>query len=192
MKILLKISFLLLFTLNCYCQTLPLNSPEDPNNGGYLKDLDNVLPFWVGTWKGVVNNKEYTFQFTTFLHHIVCFPSGNYYYKDKLMGKFKVVDLTTNEVLYDDLSDTNFVYYNIELIGYNIYNGYTFLYNDDDITHCNNKTKFTIIKSLSNPNQVTYTNFEYTEFISPSDCIYPEQEDIPMFLPKVNLILTRQ
>ncbi len=163
MKILLKISFLLLFTLNCNCQTLPLNSPEDPNNGGYLKDLDNVLPFWVGTWKGVVNNKEYTFQFTTFLHHIVSFPSGNYYYKDKLMGKFKVVDLTTNEVLYDDLSETNFVDYNIELIGYNIYNGYTFLYGDDDITHCNNKTKFTIVKSLSNPNQVTYTNFE-------SDC----------------------
>ena len=191
MKVLLKISLLLLFTLNCNCQTLPLTSPDEPNNGGYLKDIDNVLPFWVGTWKGTVGNKEYTFQFVTFLHHTVNFPNGDYYYKDKLMGKFKVVDLTTNTVLYDDLSVSNFEDYKIRLSypGNNI--GYVFRFVDDN-AHCNNMAKFALFKIPTNPNQIKYLNFEYTEFISPSDCIYPEQEDIPMFLPKTELILTRQ
>jgi hypothetical protein len=191
MKIPLKISILLLFTLNCNCQTLPLNSPEDPNNGGYLKDIDNVLPFWVDTWKGSVGNKEYTFQFTTFLHHTVSFPNGDYYYKDKLIGKFKVVDLTTNEVLYDDLGVSNFEDYKISLSypGNNI--GYVFSF-DDDIAHCRNSVEFTLLKNSTNPNQIKYLNFEYTEFISTSNCIYPEQEDIPMFLPKTELILIRQ
>ena len=182
-----------MFTINCNCQTLPLNTPYTniDNNGSYVKDIDNALPFWVGTWKGTVGNKEYTFQFTTFLHHTVSFPSGNYYYKDKLMGKFKVVDLTTNDVLYDDLSVSNFEDYKIELSypGNNI--GYVFAF-DDDNAHCNNSVEFTLLKIPTNPNQIKYLNFEYTEFISPSDCIYPEQEDIPMFLPKTEVILTRQ
>lgn len=191
MKILLKISLLLLFTINCNCQTLPLNSLEEPNAGGYLKDIDNVLPFYVGTWKGTVGNKEYTFQFTTFIHHLKSFSFERYYYIDELVGKFKVVDLSTSTVLYDDLSVSNFEDYKIKLSypGNNI--GYVFSF-DDDNSHCNNSAEFALFKIPTNPNQVTYTNFEYTEFISPSDCVYSEQEDIPMFLPKINLILTRQ
>ncbi|WP_288981611.1 DUF6705 family protein [uncultured Flavobacterium sp.] len=187
----LKILSLLLFTINCNCQTLPLNSPEEPDNGGYLKDIDNVLPFWVGTWKGTVDNKEYTFQFTTFLHNTVNFPNGDYYYKDKLMGKFKVVDLTTNMVLYDDLSVSNFEDYKIRLSGYGNNIGYVFRFVDDN-AHCNNKTEFTMLKNSANPNQIKYLNFEYQRLLSPEDCIYPQQGDIPMFLPKVDLILTRQ
>lgn len=129
----------LLFSINCNCQTLPLNSPEEPNNGAYLKDIDNVLPFWVGTWKGTMGNKEYTFQFTTFLR----FSSERYYYIDELLGKFKVVDLTTNTVLYDDLNVSNFEDYKISLSypGNNI--GYVFSF-DDDNAHCNNSIEFTL------------------------------------------------
>lgn len=181
---------MLLFTLNCNCQTLPLNSLDEPNNGGYLKDIDNVLPFWVGTWKGTVDNKEYTFQFTIFSHHLKSFSSERYYYIDELMGKFKVVDLTTNTVLYDDLSVSNFEDYKISLSGYGNNIGYVFLFVDDS-THCDNMIKFTLLKNSTNPNQIKYLNFEYTRLLSPEDCIYPQQSDIPMFLPKVNLILTR-
>lgn len=194
MKILLKINLLLLFTINSNCQTLlPLNTPyfKINNNGSYLKDIDNVLPFWVDTWKGVANDKEYTFQFTTFLHHTNTFPSGNYFYIDKLVGKFKVVDLVTNVVLYDDLNVSTFEDYKINLSGYGNNIGYVFLFVDDN-THCNNMTKFTLLKNSTNPNEIIYTNFEYTEFLSTDNCVYPEQEDIPMFLPKIDLILTRQ
>lgn len=181
----------LLFSINCNCQSLPLNSLEEPNNGGYLKDIDNVLPFWVGTWKGVEGNKEYTFEFVKFQHHLNIFSPIRSYYIDELVGKFKVVNLTTNEVLYDDLSLTNFQDYKISLSSYGNNKGYVFLFVDNK-AHCDNMTKFTLIKDSTNPNQIKYLNFEYTEFITSSDCIYPEQEDIPMFLPKTNLILTRQ
>jgi hypothetical protein len=183
---------LLFITLSCKAQTLPLNSLEDINNGGYSKDTENKLPFWVGTWKGTVNNKEYTFQFTSFTHHLETFPNGDYYYIDELMGKFKVEDLGTNTILYNDLDSTNFEDYKIRFLGYNPYNGYSFSFYDD-LAHCYNIVKFLLLKSPSNSNQVNYMSFEYDrDFYLDNDCPYPDMLDIPMFLPKVELVLTRQ
>lgn len=191
MKKLIKIFSLFLFTLNSNCQTLPLNSMDEPNNGGYLKDLDNKLPFWVGTWKGVAENKEYTFEFNIFLHQQKNFSIERYYYVDELVGKFKVVDLVTNNILYNDLMVTNFEDYKISLLSYNQYNGYSFLFNDDEL-HCDNLIEFQLIKNPSNPNQINYVNFSYSEFIPTLDCPYSNRDDIPMFLPKVDLILVRE
>lgn len=191
MKTIIKILVFTLISLNVNCQTLALNGPDEPDRGGYLKDLDNVLPFWVGTWKGQVNNKEYTFQFVSFPHHLWSFPNGDYYYIDRLMVKFKVVDLGTNQVLYDDLNSTAFEDYKIRFLSYNRYNGYSFALFDDNF-HCNNIVDFKLIKDPSNLNQVLFTEFEYSEYISPDDCQYANQVDIPMFLPKVNVTLTRQ
>ena len=195
MKTILKILALALISFNVTGQTLPLNGPDEPDTGGYLKDMDNVLPFWVGTWKGQVNNKEYTFQLVSFPHHLWSFPNGDYYYIDRLMGKFKVVDLTTNQVLYDDLNDdlniAPFEDYKIRFLSYNPYNGYSFLFLDS-INNCFNPVEFKLIKNPNNLNQVLYTEFNYDEIIHPESCPYTNQEDIPMFLPKVNLTLTRQ
>jgi hypothetical protein len=187
----LKIIAITLISLNVNCQTLPLNGPEEPNNGGYLKDIENVLPFWEGTWKGTVNNKEYTFQFVQFPHHLWSFPNGDFYYIDRLMVKFKVEDLTNNQILYDDLNVVNFEDYKVEFLSYNIYNGYSFFFSDS-ITNCFNSAEFKLIKNPNNPNQVLYTAFNYDALIHPQSCPYANQQDIPMFLPKVDLTLTRQ
>lgn len=184
-----------MISLNVTGQTLPLNGPDEPDTGGYLKDMDNVLPFWVGTWKGQVNNKEYTFQLVSFPHHLWTFSEERYYYIDELMAKFKVIDLTTNQVLYDDLNDdlniAPFEDYKIRFLSYNPYNGYSFAFFDDEL-HCNNIVGFRLIKNPNNLNQVLFSGFNYVEHISTNDCPYNNQEDIPMFLPKVNLTLTRQ
>ena len=191
MKKILKTFCFILFACYANCQTLPLNSLEEPNTGGYLKDIDNVLPFWEGTWKGTINNREYTFQFDTFLHHIYSFPNGDYYYIDRLVGKFKVVDLSTNQELYNDLAVTDFDAYKIKLLSYNQYNGYSFGFFDDE-SHCGNIIEFKLIKNSSNLNQIEYVSFEYSDYIPALDCPYADQLDIPMFLPKVDLVLTRQ
>ncbi|MFY0482393.1 DUF6705 family protein [Flavobacterium sp. PLA-1-15] len=191
MKNLFKIICLLLLTLEASCQTLPLLTPSfDISTGAYLKDLDNELPYWVGTWKGVSGNREYTFQFTSFPHHLNSFSNGDYYYIDELKGKFKVVDLTTNQVLYNDMMVTNFEDYKIGLSAYGTNIGYRFYYRDDE-AHCDNFTGFVLLKSSSNSNQITYTGFEYYQLLEADTCPY-QQQNIPMFLPKVTLTLTRQ
>ena len=190
MKKILKIIAITLISLNANCQTLPLLSPEEVNNGGYYKDLNNVLPFWVDTWKGQVNNKEYTFEFVFFEHSFIDFPSGSYYYKDKLMGKFKVVDLTTGNILYNDLNILNLEDYKIRFLSNNIYNGYSFALFDNS-NNFYNTVEFQLIKNPNNSNQILYTSFEYYNYLK-IDCPFANQIDIPMFLPKVDLVLTRQ
>ena len=58
----IKLLSLVFISFNVHCQTLPLKTANfDCPNGAYKKDLENVFPFWIGTWKGVIDNKEYTF-----------------------------------------------------------------------------------------------------------------------------------
>ena len=112
---------MLFISLNASCQILPLKTPNfDCPNGAYKKDLDNIFPYLSGTWKGVVNNKEYTFQFVSFPHQLVEFSNGDYFYEDQLKCKFKVVDLSNNQILYNDLMITNFDDYKIIFTGYGI------------------------------------------------------------------------
>ncbi|UOX35117.1 hypothetical protein LXD69_06285 [Flavobacterium sediminilitoris] len=191
MKTILKLTCFLLFTIQVSCQVTqikPLNYTDIESNGDYLKDLDGILPFWVGTWKGTVNNREYTFQFTKFTQHLTTFSSGRYFYLDELKAKFKVVDLSTNQVLYDDLNVTEFSDYKIRYLS-NLYEEYTFHFRDTE-SNCNNQARFTLIKSVDNPNQIAYKDFKYDENIY--ECPYETQADIPMFLPKTNLVLIRQ
>lgn len=106
------------------------------------------------------------------------------------MMKYKVVDLSTNQVLYDDLNITNFEDYKVRFASYNNYNSYSFIFMDNN-THCYNSASFYLVKNLSNLNEITFTAFKYDEYLYRT-CPYTNQEDIPMYLPKVNLSLTRQ
>ncbi len=191
MKKTIKIlSLFLLFTINCNCQVttiVPYNSYDYPN-GAYIKDLDNELPFYVDTWVGILDNKKYTFEFIKFTQHLSQYESGGpYHYIDALRGKFKVEDLTTGTVLYDNLSATAYEDYNIDLSSLII--GASFFYLDKN--NCFNSAKFFLLKVAGNPNQLRYEHFRLTDYID-NDCPYTNQADIPMFLPTGDLILTRQ
>ena len=190
MKNILKIICFLFFTINlsCKAQIVPLKTIDEPN-GAYKKDLDNILPFWEGTWKGTINNKEYTFQFVKFPQHLTSFSNGDYYYKDMLKGKFKVVDINSNIVLYDNLNTTAYEDYNIYLLG-NILTEYFFYFTDNE-TNCYNSAKFTLLKNNISLNQIEFKDFSYGDNIN-LDCPYANQIDIPIYLPKVNIVLTRQ
>ena len=185
--------FLFIISQSVSCQvtkTLPLEtlSFETPN-GAYLKDLDNKFPFWVDTWEGTVNNKKYTFTFVLFAKHLRTSPNGDYYYKDLVVGKLKVTDLSTNAVLHDESSFTNydsFIIKGIIILGNRFYFGQY-----DKENHCYNNVNFMLEKDPNNPNQITYKGFSYDEY-EYRDCPYANYQDIPMFLPKVDLVLTRQ
>jgi len=181
------LSLFLLFSINVNCQVttvIPLDQYDYPN-GAYKKDLNNELPFYVDTWEGVLNNKKYTFEFVKFTQHLTQYDTGYYHYADELMGKFKVVDLTTGITLYDNLAATSYEDYNIFLL---TLNG-SFMYMDNN--HCFNSAEFYLFKIPGNPNQLNYNQFSLTGFTN-FDCPYQNQADIPMFLPTGDLILTRQ
>jgi hypothetical protein len=185
MKNMLKIASLLLFTLTVNCQTLPLNTTNAPE-GSYLKDLNNELPFWTGTWEGIANGKKYTFQFTLFPHHLNTFSGV---YEDNIKGKFKVVDIQTNQTLYNNLSVTNYEDYNI--LGIVIREGceFDFTFFDNEY-NCYNKANFILVKNY-NSNTIEYKELHLSEYNN-SCTYYQNQTDIPMFLPTTNLTLTRQ
>lgn len=190
MKVIIKILVLIFISINVNCQTLPLKGFEEPDNGGYLKDMENVLPFWLDTWEGTVNNKKYTFTLSMFPQYRIDSPSGNYKYKDKVVAKLKVIDLTTNQIIYDESSFTNYDDYIIH--GLNVYGiQFDFLFLDKS-ERCSNRAEFILVKNINNPNEITYKGFKYRQYGGLDPCPYANQEDIPMFLPKEELVLTRQ
>ncbi len=193
MKKTIKIlSLFLVFTINCNCQVtsiVPFESLKSENpDGAYMKDLNDELPFYVDTWVGVLNNKRYTFEFVKFTQHLhQSEPGGAYYYIDDLMGKFKVEDLTTGSILYNDLSVPNYNDYKIFLTTLRIGANFAYI----DFENCSNSADFYLLKVAGNPNQLRYKHFRPTDYIN-IDCPYANQGDIPMFLPTGDLILTRQ
>lgn len=197
MKSILKI-FCLFITINVssqVIQTVPLQT-LDYTNGTYFKDLNNELPFIVGTWEGVVNNIKYTFEFTLFPQVLRSYEDNTYEYRDDLKGKFKVTNLSTNQILYDNLGVSTHEDYKILEIHISQGVEFKFLFFDTE-QNCNNQAHFSLLKDINNLNQVIYKNFELGEFgVFYNDNYgcpnYQNQSDIPMFLPTGDLVLVRQ
>lgn len=194
MKNLIIIAF---FALSIACNgqvtvTKPLYSydPDTHQNGAYYKDLNSELYYWEGTWEGILNNMKYTFVFVKFIQQLNGNTNSNYYYEDEIRGKYQVLDLTTNQLIYDNLSAVNYNDYSI--LGLAIRNGiYSFKF-EDVASKCYNSAKFILQKISGQPNQVKYCYFRYSDY-NYIDCPnYPNQISIPMFLPQENLILTKR
>ncbi len=71
MKKILILGFIILSNLSCKSQTImPLEEVKNyinsengiPKNITYIKDVNNVLDKYVGTWKGTYNNRNYEFR----------------------------------------------------------------------------------------------------------------------------------
>ena len=85
MKILVTYS-LIFVMLFCKAQEYPLNTfPDDVPTGSYMKDLNNELNQFVGTWKTNFNNRGITLIITKEEHKIFKQPkTTDVYYQDVL------------------------------------------------------------------------------------------------------------
>ena len=190
MKYLIKCMACLLITITANCQvttTLPLSTYDYPN-GAYLKDLNNELSYLEGAWEGIINNKKYTFVFTKFIQHLTG-DTNDYYYQDEIRGKCKVVNLANNQVLYDNLAAVNYEDYSIH--GVALRNGHFSLWFKDVESKCYNSVSFYLLNT-GQTNKVKYCNFRFDSYNFPNCPNYPDQLSIPMYLPQVELILTKQ
>lgn len=101
----------ILFILSFICisckaqqQIIPLETKGFPVEGTYYKDLNNDLDPYIGIWKGTFENKNFIISFSKYKDYN---SMGNYY-KDRLIGRYKMLDANGNQ-LYStyNLSDND-------------------------------------------------------------------------------------
>jgi hypothetical protein len=91
----------LLTTLSCKAQVIAVedfeNHNQDLEDGAYIKDINNVLDKYVGTWTGTYSSKNYEFTIIKFTENNT---NGSLNYKvDLLLMKYKITDSTGTELV---------------------------------------------------------------------------------------------
>jgi hypothetical protein len=173
------------------CQTIvPLNTYPSAS-GVYKKDLDNTFAKYIGTWEGVLNNKKYTFTFVKFTQHLSTRGGGEFEYNDELMGKFKVTDLASGVVIFDNTTLINYEDYTIWSSNPQVSTGICRFYFTDTEANCKNGLEFFLVNLIGQPNKLRYTGFGYTDSWNYDSCAFPDRGAIPIYLPKQEFILTK-
>ncbi|MCW3161575.1 DUF6705 family protein [Chryseobacterium oryctis] len=113
----LSIICLAIFT-NCFAQTVSLETMAQCEFGAcppatYVKDVNNLLNKYVGTWKGMLDDKNYEFNFIKREN----FGFEDSLKKDRLIGRLKIT--SSNGVIeYDNFSQpddkTSFYGHNLQ------------------------------------------------------------------------------
>lgn len=195
MKKIILITFILL-KYNCYSQVgviVPKSTLAfEVENGTYIKDMDNEYLPYVGTWKAIKDNKEYTFVFQVFYHHLKSYPNGDNHYEDVLKAKYEVKDITTGIVLFTTMSAVNYEDFLISALS-TPYEGGRLDFYFCDIAHCYNTMTFSLIRIPGSTIQLKYGIFSFGDWWSPEDCpAYPERTDVPVPIPETWVIYNKQ
>ncbi|MPS64204.1 DUF6705 family protein [Chryseobacterium sp.] len=99
----------ILFTVSCKSQTVSLetaaqcmqeNPPFPCPNFTYVKDINNSLNKYVGTWEGSLNGKNYEFKF------IKKENVGEDIKDDRLIGRLRITDSNGN-IIYNSFTEAD-------------------------------------------------------------------------------------
>lgn len=170
---------------------VPLNTNIiDVENGNYLKDLDNIFIGYVGIWEGTWESKTFKFKIEKITHHLKSFPNGDYHYEDILVAKYQIIDNSNNMILFNTFDTLVYEDINIENVNIGQNNELDFLFIDGNV-HCNIMGLICLKRNLSNPNTISYSYNNYDNWSPDSLCPYNNRNDVPIPIPKDNLILTK-
>ncbi|MDV7697708.1 hypothetical protein N6B72_12330 [Chryseobacterium soli] len=168
-------------------QVYPLSTNTDVPTNAYIQDLNNELIPYEGTWKGNWDNKTFFITFKRikkYLDH----KESNPYYKDVLVGKFKVVN-PSGTILYDN---TNLLDNNTKIEGTRFFTipnkRYSLFYIDPDICDISGDI---FISFTDSSNSILDWKFMDTTDIITSSCQYYNSNPFPKPLPD-NITLTKQ
>ncbi|WP_131726191.1 DUF6705 family protein [Chryseobacterium sp. Leaf405] len=165
----------ILFTFSCKSQTYPLRTYTDVPDNSYLKDIDNELNDYIGTWKAIWNNKTIYIYISKEINKYTL-----YTYMDYLIIKFKVTD-ATGTILFDN---TNLPNDKVKIEGVNFKSGenkYFLSYVDRDL--CMRSGTIIINFTDSTKTQLKWHYGEDENWLD-SDCFYknypPAQRPEPL------------
>ncbi len=190
MKKILILGFIILLNLSCKAQTiLPLEEVAKyldsgngiPKNITYIKDVNNILDKYLGTWKGTYNSRNYEFIITKY--------TSNYknLLEDKLLMRYVISD--SNGTIIEDtraLPDTSSYVIKGDYWEKSSY----FLYYMGKESLCGQKGSIIIdIQPNSNDSKIRLFFMEQQEILSLKDC--PNGNAIQI-MPVNDLILTKQ
>lgn len=167
-------------------QTFPLRTYTDIPENSYLKDTNNELNDYIGTWKGTWNSKTI---FITFKKVLNKYNPTLKYYKDFIIGKFIVKDNNGN-ILFDN---TNISDDQAKIKGFGLIKNtekYLISYTDPDLCHMTGSARI----SFTDPTK-TKLEWKYSQSNDwvENECFYHglPYSQRPEPLPS-NIILTRQ
>jgi len=174
----------------CRAQIVSLEQVVNFTNaqsGTYYKDIANNLQPYVGTWEGTWEDKIFTLVLSKVTINQT-FPDGAYYLEDLLIGKYKVVDTNTNNILFNTLLISGNENAKIHSAGAGIGNDLRFDYSDPEL--CGVSGTIILSKNNDNLNHMRYTFFHNGMIIFEEDCPY-FNVPIPIPIPTVSFDLIR-
>ena len=189
MKKILILGFIILMNLSCKAQILPvenkinyINSENGiPRNIIYIKDVNNVLDKYIGTWKGIYNNRNYEFSIVKITN------KPGRITEDRLMMRYVISE--SNGTIIEDtraLPDTSPYVIEGDYIDGSFYE----LYYGGKESLCGQKGSIIIdIQPNSNNNTMRLLFLPQQEILSLKDCPNGSATQI---MPLNNLILTKQ
>ena len=108
-QIILIIIIIALVILNCKAQTIIYNletyNPNQIQDGMYLKDVNNNLDRFIGTWEWIEGNTSFVIIFEK-KEMIDCQPYSNFYV-DKIVGRYQYIEngVTISDNLNESFDD---------------------------------------------------------------------------------------
>lgn len=178
---------LIIVTISCKSQTLPLNAlMDDIPQGAYVKDLNNDLNAYVGIYKANYKGNEITL-FINKVEHKFEKRTNKDYFMDVLDVKYTVKN--SSGLILQDTSNgnlPNIEFYSIRLRSYN--NSVTFYYSG---TNCKVGWGKIILKRL-NSTQLSWEYYPNGRILSDATC--PPGTETTVYLPNTDdeLIFTKQ
>ncbi|EJL74309.1 DUF6705 family protein [Chryseobacterium populi] len=184
----LTLSIVFITILSCKAQTLPLNTDlEDTPQNSYLKDLNNELTPYVGTYTANFDGNQITLYVTKEDHKY--FDLYNYkYYQDVLIVRYTVKNSSgtilqsTQNMSFPTMIDKNLIHSHGTRMGMVVlsYNG----------TNCRIGHGRIYLKLL-NSTQISWRYFAETTAVTSDTC--PDTLNTTIYLPETeNLIFTKQ
>ncbi|MCU7613542.1 hypothetical protein N0B16_03750 [Chryseobacterium sp. GMJ5] len=183
--------FIILITLHSIflscAQIYPLNTYTDVPDNAYIKDINNELVPYEGTWSGVWDNKTIYISFKR-IKKYQNYDPNNPYYEDLLVGKFKVLN-SAGLILYDNtiLPDDNTKIKGLRFITQPTVR-YKLYYFDSDICGITGDIYINFVNT--NFTQLNWKFVDTTDIID-SSCQYYDTNPFPQPLP-TNIVLTKQ
>ncbi|WP_419870922.1 DUF6705 family protein [Chryseobacterium sp. CT-SW4] len=191
MKTIFTLFALTMSLITCKAQQVyPLNTYyEDAPNYSYMKDLNNELTPYVGTYKATYNGNEVILVITKEDKKLLTRSNDRKYYKDVLNVKYTVKDIATGTVLDDNINPTGPDKKELMSMGTNPPDN-----NSIDLGYDGTKCgigwgRITLLKI--NTTQFKWSYYPNSSIFSGNDC--PDSKNIKVYLPHTkNLIFTKQ
>lgn len=192
MKKILSILMLITSMIACKAQQqiYPLNTYyEDVPNYSYMKDLNNYLPQYVGTYKATYQGNEITLFITKEDMHLTDYgPNDRKYYQDVLHIKYIVKDIATGAMLEDTQNQPNVNNEIISLRTNDLDNNSLSLFYSG--TTCGLGSGEIILKKI-NSTQINWSFWYEKQLLIQGEC--PNYQSVKVYLPKTSdLIFTKQ